>query len=105
MLATLLGLRAKLHSIWLRCTYPFAEFGQGVSVDSSCDIRRSVAPQIRLGDNVYLAPGVWIDVAPAPPIPSRRLSLEKDVQSEGFPRYLRGIRSSWKRMYCWRPRS
>jgi acetyltransferase-like isoleucine patch superfamily enzyme len=63
-LATLLGLGTKLHSIWLRRTYPFAEFGDGVSVHSSCDIRRSAAPEIRLGDNVYLAPGVWIDVAP-----------------------------------------
>ncbi len=76
-LATLLGLRAKLHSIWLRCTYPFAEFGQGVSVDSSCDIRRSVAPQIRLGDNVYLAPGVWIDVAPGSSNPEPKIVIGK----------------------------
>jgi acetyltransferase-like isoleucine patch superfamily enzyme len=61
----ILGLGTKLHSIWLRCTYPFAEFGQGVSVDSSCDIRRSVSSQVRLGDGVYLAPEVWIDVAGA----------------------------------------
>jgi acetyltransferase-like isoleucine patch superfamily enzyme len=66
-LGTILGLGTKLHSIWLRCTYPFAEFGRGVSIDSSCDIRRSVSPQVRLGDGVYLAPEVWIDVAAGAP--------------------------------------
>ena len=75
MLATLLGLRTKLHSIWLRHTYPFAEFGHGVSVDSSCDIRRSVAPEIRLGDHVYLAPGVWIDVAPGSSNPQPKIVI------------------------------
>lgn len=63
-LGAMLGVGTKLHSIWLRHTYPFAEFGRGVSVDSSCEIRRSISPEIRLGDDVYLAPDVWIDVAP-----------------------------------------
>jgi acetyltransferase-like isoleucine patch superfamily enzyme len=61
-LAAILGIRTRLNSVWLRCTYPFAEFGRGVSVHASCDIRRSVSPEIRLGDDVYLAPGVWLDV-------------------------------------------
>jgi acetyltransferase-like isoleucine patch superfamily enzyme len=74
-LASLLGLRAKLHSMWLGCTYPFAEFGHGVSVDSSCEIRRSVAYEIRLGDNVYLAPGVWIDVAPGSTNPEPKIVI------------------------------
>jgi carbonic anhydrase/acetyltransferase-like protein (isoleucine patch superfamily) len=63
-LATFLGIRSKLHSLWLRRTYPFAEFGDGVCVHHSSDIRRSRAPEIRLGDNVYLGPGAWIDVVP-----------------------------------------
>lgn len=66
-LSAIPGIGTKLHSIWLRCTYPFAEFGRGVSVDSSCDIRRSMSPEIRLGDDVYLAPEVWIDIAPGSP--------------------------------------
>jgi acetyltransferase-like isoleucine patch superfamily enzyme len=57
------GIRNKLHGIWLRSTYPFAEFGRGVSVDSSCEIERSKSSEIRLGDGVYLAPDVWLDVA------------------------------------------
>src|SRR5580704_617018 len=69
MLGAMLGVGTKLHSIWLRCTYPFAEFGRGVSVHSSCDIRRSMSREIRLGDGVYLAPDVWIDVAADSPGP------------------------------------
>jgi acetyltransferase-like isoleucine patch superfamily enzyme len=66
-LGAVLGLGTKLNSLWMRSTYPFAEFGRGVSVHYSCDIRRSMSPEIRLGDDVYLAPGVWIDVAPGSP--------------------------------------
>jgi acetyltransferase-like isoleucine patch superfamily enzyme len=61
--STIQRIRTKLHGAWLRHTYPFAEFGTGVSVHSSCDIWRSMSRQIRIGDNVYLAPEVWIDVA------------------------------------------
>jgi acetyltransferase-like isoleucine patch superfamily enzyme len=52
----------KLNSIWLRHTYPFAEFGRGASVHYSCDIGRPQSSEICLGDDVYLAPGVWLDV-------------------------------------------
>jgi abequosyltransferase len=54
-----------LNTIWLRHTYRFAEFGRGVAVHRSCDIRRSMSPHIKLGDNVYLASDVWINVAHA----------------------------------------
>ncbi len=54
----------KFHTIWLRYAYRFAEFGRGVSVDSSCDIARSISPYIRLEDRVYLAPDVWVNVVP-----------------------------------------
>jgi acetyltransferase-like isoleucine patch superfamily enzyme len=53
----------KLNSIWLKHTYPFAEFGRRVAVHYSCDIHRSMSPEIRLGSGVYLAPEVWLDVA------------------------------------------
>jgi acetyltransferase-like isoleucine patch superfamily enzyme len=57
-------LRTRLHSLWMQCTYPFAEFGRDVRVEHSCDIKRSMSSSIKLGDGVYLAPKVWIDVAP-----------------------------------------
>jgi acetyltransferase-like isoleucine patch superfamily enzyme len=51
-----------LHTIWLSRTYPFAAFGKRTSVNYSCDIRRSVSPFVSLGDEVYLAPDVWLNI-------------------------------------------
>jgi acetyltransferase-like isoleucine patch superfamily enzyme len=56
---------ARLNTFWLRRTYPFAGFGRGTSVDYSCDLRRSVASSVSLGDEVYLAPDVWINIVAA----------------------------------------
>jgi acetyltransferase-like isoleucine patch superfamily enzyme len=74
-LGAVLGLGTTLNSLWMRSTYPFAEFGRGVSVHHSCDIRRSASPEIRLGDDIYLAPGVWIDVAPGSPGPEPKVVI------------------------------
>jgi acetyltransferase-like isoleucine patch superfamily enzyme len=61
------SLRNRFHGLWMRRTYPFAEFGRDVRVDHSCDIQRSMSSSIKLGDGVYLAPKVWIDVATGSP--------------------------------------
>jgi acetyltransferase-like isoleucine patch superfamily enzyme len=55
-----------LHTRWLRLTYPFRQFGNGVSITHSCEILRSVASEIAIADNVYLAPDVWLNVVPGP---------------------------------------
>jgi len=54
----------RLKTNWLRWTYPFFAFGKGVSVDASCDISRRASPDISIGNNVYLAPDVWLTVIP-----------------------------------------
>lgn len=54
--------RTRAHTLWLRFTYPFHYFGRGVSIRPSCEIRRTAAPGISLGDQVYLAPDVWLNV-------------------------------------------
>ena len=59
------GLRTRFRSYWMQCTYPFAEFGHGVRLHYSCEVRRSVSRQIRIGDAVYLGPGVWLDAVPS----------------------------------------
>ncbi len=64
VLPSISRVRTKFNSLWLERTYPFAGFGRKVSIHYSCDIRRSVSPGIRLGDHVYLAPEVWINVIP-----------------------------------------
>ena len=54
----------KLNSIWLGKTYPFATFGRNVSIHYSCDIQRSISEQISIGGDVYMAPDVWLNIAP-----------------------------------------
>ena len=53
---------ARLHTEWLRLSYPFPEFGRGVSIDPSCEIARADAARIALGDDVYVATDVWMNV-------------------------------------------
>lgn len=52
----------RLHTIWLRKTYPFAAFGRKTSVHYSCDIRRPVSRFVSMGDDIYIAPDVWLNV-------------------------------------------
>ena len=54
----------KLNGIWLRKTYPFASFGQNVALHYSIEIRREISPYICLGDNVYVAQDVWLNIPP-----------------------------------------
>jgi acetyltransferase-like isoleucine patch superfamily enzyme len=58
----------KLHSLWLAWTYPFASFGKNVWVHYSCQLSRSIANYIRVGDGVVLARDVWLNI---PHIPNR----------------------------------
>jgi len=50
------------NTAWLRWTYPFVAFGRKVSIHYMCDIRRSSAAMMSIGDNVYLAQDVWLNV-------------------------------------------
>jgi acetyltransferase-like isoleucine patch superfamily enzyme len=54
--------RTWLHTRWIKKTYPFAGFGPGSAVHHTCDIQRSIARAIWFGENVYLAPDVWLNV-------------------------------------------
>jgi acetyltransferase-like isoleucine patch superfamily enzyme len=44
----------KLHSEWLRLTYPFAFMGSKVSIDPSCSVDRKSAHRIKLGNHVSI---------------------------------------------------
>ncbi len=54
--------RNKLHSLWLAWTYPFASIGKKVSVHFSCDLPRSRARYIRIGNRVALGREVWLNI-------------------------------------------
>ena len=53
---------AKLNAEWMRETYPFVAFGSRISIDPRCDVRRSGAQCMDLGDDIYLAQDVWLNV-------------------------------------------
>lgn len=76
-LAFLRRAATKLHSTWLRNTYPFAGFGRNVSVHYSCDIYRAGSQYINLGDDVVLAPDVWLNVVFSGETPESRIVLGK----------------------------
>jgi acetyltransferase-like isoleucine patch superfamily enzyme len=52
----------KLHSLWIRYTYPFASMGKDVSVHYSCDLPRSRAKYITIGNGVTLGREVWLNI-------------------------------------------
>jgi acetyltransferase-like isoleucine patch superfamily enzyme len=55
-------LLTKANSQWLRWTYPFAGFGNNVSIHYSCEIRKFYSHKIRIGDSIILDPDVWLNV-------------------------------------------
>lgn len=56
-------LAAKVHTEWLRATYPFHAFGQGVSIEYSAEISRAAACDIAIGNGVTIGKQVWLNVA------------------------------------------
>src|SRR4051812_42510586 len=52
----------RLRTAWLKATYPFQQFGTGVSIHHSCVMSRPGARSIRIGNEVYLAPDVWLNI-------------------------------------------
>jgi hypothetical protein len=41
----------KLRSLWLASTYPFASVGKRLSVHYSCELSRSIANFIKIGEH------------------------------------------------------
>ena len=52
----------KLHTMWLGGTFPFRQFGSGVSIHYSCEIPRQMSPRIAFGNSVFLAKDVWLNL-------------------------------------------
>jgi acetyltransferase-like isoleucine patch superfamily enzyme len=52
----------KLHSLWLAYTYPFFSIGKDVSVHHSCELLRSRAKYIRIGNDVMVGHEVWLNI-------------------------------------------
>ena len=56
-------IRTKVHSIWLRLTYPFASIGRNLSVHFTCLLSRRAAFAIKLGDSVCIGKDSWLNVS------------------------------------------
>jgi len=56
----------KLYSIWVSLTYPFASKGRDLSIHYTCDLLRSKAHRIKLGNSVQIRKDAIVDVV-APP--------------------------------------
>ena len=53
----------RLHTEWLRTTYPFRAFGRGVSIECSAEVSRAAARHIAFGDGVFIGKDVWLNIA------------------------------------------
>lgn len=67
----------RLHTEWLKRTYPFASFGRRTSIHYSCDIRRPMSKYISLADDVFLASDIWLNVTLESSSPEPKIILGK----------------------------
>lgn len=51
-----------IYSEWVRTTYPFAAIGRRLSISPSCDLSRRNSRSVSMGDNVFLASNVWLNI-------------------------------------------
>lgn len=52
----------RLYTEWMVWTYPFHSIGKNFRAEISCDLRRAIAPFIRIGDGVTLDRDVWLNI-------------------------------------------
>jgi acetyltransferase-like isoleucine patch superfamily enzyme len=65
-LALLSRAASKFRSLWLAWTYPFASIGKGFWLHHSCELSRSIANYIWIGDAVSLERDVWLNIPDVP---------------------------------------
>lgn len=52
---------AKLYSLWVKATYPFASVGRNLSIHPTALVSRKVAAGIRLGEGVMIRNNAWLN--------------------------------------------
>ncbi len=66
----------KLHTMWMASTYPFISLGKRVWFHSSCDLSRSVASHMKIGNGVLIHRDTWINIPEAPQTDKPTIILE-----------------------------
>jgi acetyltransferase-like isoleucine patch superfamily enzyme len=56
----------KFRSLWMVWTYPFASIGDHFYVHHSCELQRSMAGFIRIGNSVSIGRDAWINIPEVP---------------------------------------
>jgi acetyltransferase-like isoleucine patch superfamily enzyme len=59
-LVLLLRARSKLYSLWLSKTYPFVSTGRKLSINYPCALRRPLASQIKIGNDVIIGKDTFL---------------------------------------------
>lgn len=54
--------KTKLHSLWVKTTYPFASMGSNLSIHHTCELSRRVANHIKLGKSVIIRKDAWLNI-------------------------------------------
>jgi acetyltransferase-like isoleucine patch superfamily enzyme len=85
----------KLRGIWVRWTFPFASLGRNFQVHHTCDLKRSIAPYIKVGHSVLLDRDVWINIPFAPESGEPAIIFE-----EGCVVGRRCVISAMNRIHC-----
>ncbi len=67
----------KLRILWMRRTYPFVSLGSDFRIHFSCDLKRSLAPYIKIGNSVFLDRDVWVNI-PEPPADGKPVIIFDD---------------------------
>jgi|SRR5579872_343026 len=70
----------KIHSQWLIWTYPFHSVGLKFWAHSSCELSRSVAPYIKIGDRVSMDRDVYLNIPCIPKAEEPVIVLEEGCQ-------------------------
>lgn len=67
---------AKLYSLWVSHTYPFASIGRGLSAHWSTKVSRQRSPRIAIGNDVRISEQAWLNVATEDPNGEPTIVLE-----------------------------
>lgn len=65
----------RIHTQWLRATYPFRVLGRGSSIECSAEISRAAARHVAIGERVFIGKDVWLNIAGTCSTEEARISL------------------------------
>jgi acetyltransferase-like isoleucine patch superfamily enzyme len=65
-LALITRVANSFRSLWMRWTFPFASLGSNFYAHYTLDLKRSIAPYVKIGDSVLLDRNVWVNIPIVP---------------------------------------